>query len=180
MPRYLKSVFASALFIVILSTPLITLLGASLQLTKIGSLDLGGKMYSEWWYTGTFPTFFGTAQEDSEVTIKLNDNSYTATANSSGDWSYPSGLPAGDHSVVISQGGSQIAFTLHLGQSVPSNLGGTSASSTTESTTVVPSTGIDQIAAILFGSGIILLAAYFYFWGDISRQTAFEQKIIKD
>jgi hypothetical protein len=179
MPKYFRSVLFSLLFITFLAFPLSNSFGASLQLTKIGALDLGGKMYNEWWYTGTYPTFFGTAEEDSTVTIVLNDDSYSVSANSSGDWSYPTGLPAGDHSVTISQGGDQIAFTLHLGQDLPSDLGG-DTSTTTQSTGSVPDTGIDQIAAMLFGTGIIMLAAYFYFWGDTRKHTVFEQRMLKE
>ncbi len=85
---------------------------ATLQLTKIGALDTEGKMYTEWWYTGVNPTFAGKATASSTVTIDVGETDYSATANSSGDWSVGTQLSSGDYSVVITQGSESYSFTL--------------------------------------------------------------------
>jgi len=147
---------------------------ASLSMTKIGALNTDGKTYPEWWYTGTNPTLVGTAGESSEVSLKLGDDTFTTTADGSGNWSYATALASGDHAIVLSQGSETYAFTLHLGQSFPGT------SETTESTTGVPVTGFNQVVAITFGAGIALLATYFYIWGDSDKRVRFEKKFIKE
>ncbi|HLD51099.1 hypothetical protein A3K34_01755 [candidate division WWE3 bacterium RIFOXYC1_FULL_40_10] len=175
MPKKLLSLILS---LILLAYPVVHTFAADFALTKIGAMDLGGKMYSEWWYTGTFPTFFGTGTPDATIVLTMQGDSYQTKVNSSGDWSYSTNLPKGDFPIELVQDTQKISFTLHLGQSVPTT---TPATTTTpETTSTVPDTGIDQIASIAFASGIILLAGYFYFWGDTRRHTSFEQKIIKD
>jgi len=154
---------------------------ATLTLTKIGVLDTQGNIYTDWYYSGTFPTLFGKAAPSQDVTLVLNSKTSTVKASSTGDWSYPTGLGAGNHTVVISQGTDKLTFNLHLGQTVPTTTTTTTTPATTTQTTAsVPNTGIDQIGALLFASGAIMLAAYLYFWGDRSKLAAFEQKVLKD
>jgi len=151
---------------------------ATLQLHKIGALDLGGKTYKEWWYTGTKPTFVGVASPSTTVGIKITDNSYTANADSNGNWSYPTALDKGDYTITISQGSESLAFTLHLGQDVPENIGTTAQ--TSGSASAVPTTGFNQYVAVTFGIGVILLATYFYFSTDSKKKTIFENRMIKE
>jgi len=149
---------------------------ASLSLTKIGSVDATGKNYTEWWYTNTSVTLAGTASDGSQVTVKIGDQSNQVNV-SSGSWSYNFSGESKDYNVEISQGAEKIVFVLHLGQALPNNL---SSGSAPASANGVPETGYDQIIAISLGVGIVLLASYFYFWGDTKRKGVFETKIIKD
>ncbi len=157
------------------SLPAFFTFGASLSLTKIGALDTSGKNYSEWWYTNTSVTLAGTAADGSQVTVKIGDQT-NQVAVTSGTWSYPFTGESKDYNVEITQGSEKIAFVLHLGQALPSNISSGSAPAASG----VPETGYDQIIAISLGVGIVLLASYFYFWGDIKRKGVFETKIIKD
>ena len=151
---------------------------ATLQLTKIGALDTGGMMYTEWWYTGVNPTLAGKAVASSTVTVDVGETDYSATANSAGDWSVGTSLKAGDYNIVITQGSESYTFTLHLGQNLPSGVSGTGE--TSQSTSTVPETGFNQMVALSFGSGIALLASYLYISSDANKKTAFEKKILQE
>jgi hypothetical protein len=144
--------------------------GATLTLTKIGALDLGGKIYSEWWYTGVNPTFYGTAAAGSSVNIKIAETPFTVTADASGKWSYPATIEKGDYAIVLSSGPETLAFTLHLGQTMP----------TSSSAPAIPTTGFNQFVGITFGVGIILLATYLYFSSDGKRKHIFENRMLKE
>ena len=167
----IKSLVVLVLFVL---TPIYSL-GASLQLNRIGSLDLGETMYSEWWYTGSKPTFYGTAEESSTVTVSVDGTEATTSADASGNWTYLLDKDAGDYVIVITQGSENVSFTLHLGQSLSD---GTVES--TESTSTVPETGLDQYLALMLGVGVILLATYFYISGDSNRKAVFETRILKE
>lgn len=151
---------------------------ASLQLLKIGSLDLGGNMYSEWWYTGTKPTLYGKADSTASVDIKVGEVSSSVVADTSGNWSYLLDKEPGDYNIELTSGAENITFTLHLGQNVPTNLEGTEE--TTQSDGTVPDTGFHQFAAMMFGVGVILLASYLYVSTDSKRKAVFETRIIKE
>ena len=151
-------------------------LAASLQVTKIGNLDLGGKIYSEWWYTGTSPTFYGTANANSDISVKIGNDTSTVKSDGSGNWSYPTSLANGDYDVSFTQGQEVVSFKLHLGQNMPANIGSTGQ--TSQSTT--PTTGYDQLVYISLGVGILLLATYFYIVGDPRRKSVFEAKILEE
>jgi len=152
-------------------------LAGSLSLNRIGSLDLGGKVYSEWWYTGTKPTFYGTATESSSVTVSVDGDEATTSADSSGNWTYYLDKESGDYAIIISQGEESISFTLHLGQNISSEVGSVES---TESTSSVPSTGFDQYIALMFGIGVVLLATYFYTSGDSGKKSVFETRVLKE
>lgn len=162
------------IYFVLLSLFVFNVFSATLSLTKIGALNTDGKTYSEWWYTGSNPMLMGTATASSEVSIKINDDTYTTTADGSGNWSYTPTAGAGDYSVVISQGEESYSFTLHLGQNFPGAL------ESTETTSTVPDTGFNQVVAATFGVGIALLATYFYIWGDSDKRVKFEKRYIKE
>ena len=149
--------------------------GATLQLNRIGSLDLGGNMYGEWWYSGSKPTLYGTAENSSAVTVKVDSVEATTNADGSGNWTYYLDKDAGDYVIEIVQGAETISFTLHLGQSLPDG-----SVESTEATSSVPTTGFDQYMALMFGVGVILLATYFYISGDSNKKAVFETRIIKE
>lgn len=150
---------------------------ATLELQKIGVLDLGGNMYPEWWYTGASPTFVGLGDLDTPVTVKIGDNSYTATPDAAGAWSLATTLENGDYDVEISQGESKISFLLHLGQSMPTT---TTTSGSEPAAGTVPETGFNQYVAMSFGMGVILLATYLYFSSDSRGKTVFESRMLKE
>ena len=133
-------------------------------LTTIGVMDLGGKTYSEWWYTGINPTLAGTAGSGSKVTITIDDKGNEVTAGSSGAWSYtPTTLTAGDHKISITSGSDTYAFTLHAGQALPES--STSAATSTASPEV-PTTGSNMLFGLLFGTASIGMALYFFLTGS--------------
>jgi hypothetical protein len=148
---------------------------ATLTLTKIGALDLGTKVYNEWWYTGINPTFVGAATPGSVVSLKIGDATYTTTTNSAGVWSYPATMAKGDYVIEISSGAEKVPLTLHLGQNVPD-----SVSQATTSATGTPTTGFNQFVGVTFGVGIILLATYLYFSTDSKRKAIFENRMLKE
>lgn len=152
-------------------------LAASLSLNRIGALDLGGEVYSEWWYTGTKPTFYGTGGESSTITVSVDGAEATTSTDASGNWTYYLDKESGDYEIVISQGEESISFTLHLGQNVPSDLGSVES---TESTSSVPTTGFNQYIALMFGIGVVLLATYFYTSGDSTKKSVFETRVLKE
>ncbi len=156
---------------------------ATFSLTKIGSLDLAGKKYSEWWYTGLNPTFYGTTEAGAMVTVSANAEEFTGKADVDGNWAIPTTLAADDYDMSISDDTEDTAnlylFTLHLGQNFPGTSGTSQTSSSTTSGTV-PDTGVNQTTAILFGTGVSLLAMYFYFFESNKKRTVFEKRIISE
>ena len=151
-------------------------LADSISLTKIGILDTAGKVYSEWWYTGINPTFYGTADIADDVTMKIGDKTYETSANTEGKWDIPVALAAGDHSVSITSGTASYDFTLHLGQAYT----GTLTQQTSSSTPAVPATGAEQTIALTLGLGVSLLALYLYFFDANKKHKAFEKNVVSD
>jgi hypothetical protein len=150
---------------------------ADFELTQIGNMDLGGQKYSEWWYTGLNPTLRGTAKDSAEVTVKVDDQEFKTDASIQGDWSQPLTLGKGDYNITVSEGDNNYSFKLHLGQSMPA------AGTTTETTasgSTVPDTGLNQTTALLLGSGVSLLALYFYFFESNKKRNVFEKSIVAD
>ncbi|MFH1602097.1 MAG: Ig-like domain-containing protein [Candidatus Shapirobacteria bacterium] len=92
-------------------------LASAFNLQSIGNLNTQGQLYSQWWYTGLQPAFTGEAPASSIVNINIDENSYQATADASGNWSFipPTFLSAGDHAVSLTNDASTISFTLTLG-----------------------------------------------------------------
>lgn len=150
-------------------------LADSLTLTKIGSLSTAGKTYPEWWYTGTNPTFYGTADNADTVTLKIGDKSYDTTANIEGKWDIPVAAAAGDYSVFLTSGDAHYNFTLHLGKDFTGTTNQTSSS-----TSSVPTTGVEQTTALTLGVGVSLLALYLYFFDASKKHKVFEKKIVSD
>jgi len=145
---------------------------ADFALTQIGAMSTGGASYSEWWYTGNNPTFVGTSDADATVQYDVDGSTGSVTADSSGNWSYNAGLDGGDHSVAFSSGGSTVSFTIHLGQSLPSDFGGT-----TQSTTSVPDTGSYQALAASISVSAIVAGLYLWSRAPKNKKATFEQEI---
>lgn len=129
----------------------------TLQLTNIGAVATGGKMYTEWWYTNVNPKLTGQASSNAEVTVKIDETEDKVNADGSGAWSFsPTTLNEGDHNVSITAESETYAFVLHIGSDVP-----TQESTTQESTSSVPETGSNQIA-YLIAISVLITSAYLY------------------
>ena len=150
-------------------------LADSLSLTKIGSFDTAGKVYSEWWYTGINPTFYGTADIADDVIMKIGDNTYEASANTEGDWDITVALAVGNYNISITSGTASYDFTLHLGQDYTGT-----TTQTSSSTSAVPATGAEQTIALTLGLGVSLLALYLYFFDTNKKHKAFEKNVVSD
>jgi len=171
LKKYIKCITVLFLLLVIFN---VSFAGTAI-LSKIGNLDLSGNRYPEWWYTEINPTFYGVAVAGSTVNIKIGDNSYTTTADASGNWSYYAALDKGDYPIVISSGSDSYSFTLHLGQPLPENIASGSSPAGT-----APATGFNQFIGITLGAGIVLLATYLYFSSDNKKKTIFENRMLKE
>jgi LPXTG-motif cell wall-anchored protein len=152
-------------------------LADTLTLTKIGSFDLGGKKYPEWWYSGTNPTFYGKADNSVNVELTFKDKKYETQSDIYGDWYIPTAMDKGDYNIEITSGDASYNFTLHVGQDYSATTTATQASS---STTSVPSTGAEQTTALTLGLGVSLLALYLYFFDANKKHKIFEKKIVSD
>lgn len=111
--------FKYLLFILVLGLCTASSVFASgFNLKSIDGVNTDGKLYSQWYHTSLQPSLSGEAPADSTVTINIDDNEYTTTADDSGSWSWtpPESLSGGDHSVALTNNESSIAFTLTLGE----------------------------------------------------------------
>ncbi len=114
MKKKLLMVFV--LFGLLLGFKNTSVLASGFNLKSIGSVDTSGRQISHWWYSGSVPVFTGEAPSGSTVTISIDGSEGSVTAGDSNDWSYsPGSLSDGDHSVVITNNGSTINFTLTMG-----------------------------------------------------------------
>jgi hypothetical protein len=133
------------------------LLAATFSLTKIGSLDTQGKQYSQWWYTGSNPKLVGTADANAQVTIAIDTQSNTATADASENWSYVSStLSTGDHKMVLTSGAQSYSFTLTIGSNAPAS---TSSNSTTTSTNTSSTTNQLPVTGSVIGLIFLVIVA---------------------
>jgi hypothetical protein len=104
------------LFGLLLSFKNTNVLASGFNLKSIGSVDTSGRQISHWWYSGGVPSMTGEAPSGSTVTISVDGTEGTVTAGDGNTWSYsPGSLSDGDHSVVITNNGSTISFTLTMG-----------------------------------------------------------------
>ena len=150
MGKYFTVIFLSA--ILFISTASYSQ-AATFSLTKIGSLDTQGKQYSQWWYTGSNPKLVGTADASAQVTITIDTQSNTATADASGNWSYISStLSTGDHKIVLASSTQSYSFTLTIGSNVPAT---TTSNSSTTSTTGTPTSQLPVTGSVV---GLIFLS----------------------
>jgi len=111
----------------------------AMELTKIGTTDLTGKGIGSTTTSYTYPlrsfSLYGTAVASSAVSIRVDDVTYSATANAMGLWStYLSNLTESSHAVSITAP-SQTPLTFTLLISTASATTSTSTSTSTTSTT---------------------------------------------
>jgi hypothetical protein len=171
----LKSCLKALIFVFLFSTLINVAHAGNNILTKIGTMDLAGNAYAEWWYTSENPMLGGVAAADSAVTVGIDGTDSEVTADSSGNWTYtPTTLTSGDHTMVITTGGETYSFTLHTGQELPDTI---IAASGDESD--VPATGSNQILGIVV-SVTLFGAALAAFLKTSNINYAFEKRILKD
>ncbi|MCW1949679.1 MAG: Ig-like domain-containing protein [Candidatus Shapirobacteria bacterium] len=145
------------LFGLLMSLKSVNVLASGFNLKSIGSVDTSGRQISHWWYSGSVPVFSGEAPSGSTVTVSIDGNEGSVTAGGSNDWSYsPGSLSDGDHSVVITNNGSTINFTLTMGVD---NVNWDAVNSDVNTSTL-PTVGIIFPTALLssVGLGLVVLA----------------------
>lgn len=126
---------------------------AALELTKIGTTSLTGMGIGATTTTYTYPlrsfSLYGNSTASSSVAIKVDDVTYSATANQIGAWStYLSNLTYDDHAVVVSSTGqTSLNFTLTI-SSLSATLTPTATSATTASSTVVTTKSLPVSGAV--------------------------------
>lgn len=145
-----------------------TVAAASLTLQEIGASTVGGRHISSWTYMGSNPILTGTADPDAVVAISIDGTATTATADSTGNWSYtPTTLTGeGTFQITITSGDQTISFTLALS---PYSGGGSTASDSGVSkggvtTDELPLSGGLADTLKLVGLGIGLVAMGFMSW----------------
>lgn len=164
-----------ALALLLLTPFAFKVFAATLTLDKIGALSTDGKVYSEWWYTGTDPVISGQVESGKSVNINVDGTSVSVTADSQGLWAYYLEAGSGDHIITITSEGESLSFTLHLGQPLPTS--GTSSESS-ETTTPVPETGVSQV--LLITLSLMLMTAGWYLYENKSVKKSFEEAVIRD
>lgn len=115
----------------------------------------------QFWVTSTKPTFSGVATANTAVTGTVGSQSVTATADTSGNWSWtPATDLSGDNPVTITSGSSTASFTLTIGD-VPESVASASASTLEPAGTVTNTIAIIGIGTILISMGAFGLAKSF-------------------
>lgn len=132
-------------------------LAGGFNLKSIGRVDTSGRQISHWWYSGSVATMIGEATAGDIITVSIDGQDGTTTADGEGNWTYtPASLDGGDHSVVLTSGsGSTIKFTLTMGaENVDWDAVGSGETET------LPAAGVafPTIALIMLGSGFGLTA----------------------
>jgi hypothetical protein len=128
------------------------------QLTQIGNMNVTGAVSGDWWYTGENPVLSGKAPANDTVTINIDGNSESATADENGNWYYaPSTLTSGDHEIILTSNAGTLVFTLHAGQGLPEGVGGGSAN-----TVETPVAGNWELTVLLLTAGIAITGGGLY------------------
>jgi hypothetical protein len=155
MPKIVKVILILLLF---LSLSFSYVFASGFQINQIGSMDITGSQSSEWWYSGVNPSFGGKAPAGSTVTVAIDGIEQNITAGDDGVWWFnPQNLNEGDHNVTLSSdAGSNIAFMLHIGPNIPSNIGTSSAPDTPVAGVSLPTYLLVFIGLALLSSGIYL------------------------
>ena len=173
-----KALFLLTLFLVLVFS--VSARAGTLQLTNIGTVATGGKMYTEWWYTNVNPRLVGQASPNAEVAVKIGDTEDKVNADGSGIWSFgPTTLDVGDHNISITSGGENYSFVLHVGSDVPANILSPTTDPTQESTDSVPVTGSNQIAYLVAISVLTSFAYLYYIKSKKLLLKSFEKSAIK-
>ena len=132
------------------------ILASGFNLQSIGQVDTSGRQISHWWYSGSTPIMIGQAAAASEVIISIDGTENKVTADASGSWTYnPGSLADGDHTIVLTNSGSTISFTLTLGAE---NVDYTAIGSGSGETLPTAGTSLPTIVLITTGVGLGVIA----------------------
>ena len=123
------------------------------NIKSIGSVNTSGQQLSHWWYTNSSPTFVGEAPAGSSVSISIDGTETSVTADGSNSWNYTSGsLSDGDHTIIVSNNGSEVNFTLTIGSA---NVNWDAVNSGSSET--LPTVGIIIPTILLSSTGVGLM-----------------------
>jgi LPXTG-motif cell wall-anchored protein len=133
----------------------------ALELTKIGTTDLTGKgigsTVSAYTYNLRSFSLYGLSTASSSVAIKIDDVSYNATANQSGEWStYLSNLTYDDHTVAISSANqTSLNFTLTISSAAATTTPTATPTVVTSTTSALPKAGSTENTFILLALALL-------------------------
>lgn len=130
----------------------------SFDLTNIGSTDTADKTFNAWTYYGENPVFKGTAPASQGVSIQIDQESFSATADETGSWTWqPTTLTEGSYSVVLSSGEANKSFTLNIQPNQVTKSSTVSGSSSTSSAATLPQSGSAGTTLYLVITGVTLV-----------------------
>lgn len=133
------------LVLVVLVILFASAVGQALALTidTIGTTEVPDGTTTSWYYTGSNPTFTGTAAPSAAVTINIDDASFTTTANSSGAWTYTPTIlnESVTYLIELTSGTDSISFDLDITAADSDTDTSTASSSLSSSTSILSSKG---------------------------------------
>ena len=148
----MKTVFGILTLIIIGVFLPLAVSASGFYIETIGSMDVQGTAYPQYWYSGTNPTITGKAPADSTITITIDGTSGTTTSDATGVWSYQVTAVEGDHLVTLAtDAANSYTFTLTIGEMTESSGGGAI------STPDMPAAGVGTPTVILLAVGIFAL-----------------------
>lgn len=160
----MKKIFI--LVFLLLSLPLLTTFlikpvfaqETSFDLTNIGVTETAGRSFNTWTYYGENPVFKGTAPAGQTVTIKIDDQSFSATADDTGSWIWqPTILTAGSYAVVVSFGQASDSFTLNTQPNQSAQTSTNSSSTSNTSAQTLPQSGSTMTTVYLSLTGLTMI-----------------------
>ena len=134
-----------------------TVTASGFYIQTIGSMDVQGSAYPQYWYSTPNPTITGMAPASSTITVTVDGASTTTTSDASGVWSHAVTAAEGDHSVTLATDASNsYSFTLTIGEMTE----GTGGSITAPDT---PAAGVGTPTIVLLALGAFALTLPFVF-----------------
>ncbi len=135
-------------------------MAGTFHLESIGGVDTGGKQPTKWWHTSLRPTIKGEATPVGYVTVDIDGTSSQAEVDSSGDWSFTptADLSSGNHTVTLTNSGSEIKFTLTLGTD---QVDWTAVAAGNVSTLPAVGTGWPTILMLVLGVSLVITGRRF-------------------
>lgn len=131
------------------------IIASGFNIKSIGAINTSGLQLSHWWCTNSNSTIIGEAPSGSSISISIDGTETTITADESNNWSYSTGnLNDGDHSITVSNNGSNISFTLTTGEN---NVNWEAVAKTPAQ--ALPTVGIILPTILLSASGVGFLFA---------------------
>ena len=147
--KYLKTLI---IFVTIFLLTVAQVRASGFYLSSIGSLDVSGTSYPQYWYTSANPILTGVAPVGATVSVTVDGVADTAIAGSDGTWVYQTVVSEGDHPVTLStETSGTYSFTLTIGVA-PEGIGGLSAPET-------PVAGVSFPTIALLSLGLLFLSA---------------------